>query len=683
VRSSIRQLLLAFGAAVALPVLVFAAILAWQFSSTERLRYESTAREEAEQIITAADRELTAFLAAGQALAAAETLTPDKYEAFYRKALLAAYSLAPGSSSGPTIIVKDLAGQQVVNTSLPRGAPLRSEGLSLAEKQVLTTERPTIADLVLPPVSSRPSISVHIPVLQDEQITHVLGVVLSAEQFAELLRSRGSTSAFTIALIDRNDRVIARSRDHETFVGKPATEDFRRNATGRAGTWEGRNLADVPVLAAYARSDLSGWRAAVGVPLQVIQRPLNRSLWVLAALAAALAGAASLMAFWVGRKITGPVSALTRRAKLLGLGKPIRALETGLYEIDSVADALAAASATLEEREASLRESEARLRATQENAAVGIAEVDRHGCFVYVNEALCRLTGYSREQLVGHHFTRATHETETDRDLAALQSQIAGECDIYTIEKQYVHASGATGWVRVSSSAVRDRSRQFLYAVRIIEEITVRKESEERQQLLVHELNHRVKNTLATVQSLARQSLRQDLSPEIARDKFEARVLALSRTHNLLNESGWEGASMRAVLRVELEPYGTEGQQYVLTGPDLDLPPRVAVPLGMAFHELATNAIKYGALSVPGGCVLVDWECNHRNGRLTLSVAWREVKGPAVSLPSSSGFGTRLLRQAVERELAGNLEVTYEPGGLVVRAGVEVEAKPLAQDAAQ
>ena len=187
------------------------------------------------------------------------------------------------------------------------------------------------------------------------------------------------------------------------------------------------------------------------------------------------------------------------------------------------------------------------------------------------------------------------------------------------------------------------------------------READARQNLLMHELNHRVKNTLATVQSLAWQTLRRGLPSEVACERFESRLLSLSRTHNLLNESNWDGASIVDVLSLELEPYRGEGAvRFTLSGPDLTLPARTAVALGMVVHELTTNAVKHGALSAPEGRVTVTWEVRDR----ALSLEWREAGGPPVGEPGRQGFGSRLIKQTIGRELGGEVAFRFEREGL-------------------
>jgi NO-binding membrane sensor protein with MHYT domain/two-component sensor histidine kinase len=187
-------------------------------------------------------------------------------------------------------------------------------------------------------------------------------------------------------------------------------------------------------------------------------------------------------------------------------------------------------------------------------------------------------------------------------------------------------------------------------------------EAEARQRLLIDELNHRVKNTLATVQSIARQTAKSADTIEEYREAFEARLLALSLTHNALTRGHWESASLRELLEQELSPYRAE--QVSLTGADVQLPQRLALALGMSFHELATNSAKYGALSSADGCVRVDFRHGPDH---VLDLTWKESGGPQVAPPSRTGFGTKLLRTAVMGELAGDLAIRFEPDGLFCR----------------
>ncbi len=175
-------------------------------------------------------------------------------------------------------------------------------------------------------------------------------------------------------------------------------------------------------------------------------------------------------------------------------------------------------------------------------------------------------------------------------------------------------------------------------------DLTERKQAEERQKLLLNELNHRVKNTLVLVQAIAGQTLRLAESPRDFTEAFGARLLALSQTHNLLNESSWKGASLRDVVGIELSPHGGgEASRFSLTGEDVRLRPEAAVMVGMVVHELATNATKYGALSLPSGHVQVTWSVDAGTAGASIHLEWLEMRGPPVEAPRRKGFGSRLI----------------------------------------
>ena len=168
----------------------------------------------------------------------------------------------------------------------------------------------------------------------------------------------------------------------------------------------------------------------------------------------------------------------------------------------------------LEHSRRELREQEQRLAATYEHAAIGIVEIDGEGRFLRVNEAICAITGLSREELLGWTLFGRTHPDDRRLDEELYRRQVAGELGIYSVEKRFVRRDGRTIWIAVRSSTVRDTDGRFLYGVRVVQDITQRKAAEERQKLLIDELNHRVKNTLATVQSLAAQTAQGAASQE-------------------------------------------------------------------------------------------------------------------------------------------------------------------------
>jgi two-component sensor histidine kinase/integral membrane sensor domain MASE1 len=226
-----------------------------------------------------------------------------------------------------------------------------------------------------------------------------------------------------------------------------------------------------------------------------------------------------------------------------------------------------------------------------------------------------------------------------------------------------------------------DKARLYQAAQR---EIAERRRAEEHQRLLINELNHRVKNTLATVQSIAAQTRRSASDPKESYEAFTERLMALSRAHDVLTAQRWEGAELRAIVDGAIQPFDAGRERFRVSGPSAWLEPQAALALAMALHELGTNAAKYGALSAPAGQVTLAWTVE-RNGDdgLDLELSWREAKGPKVTPPTRKGFGSRLLERGLAAELGGTVAVDYRPAGLVCTMTAKLPATGGAAQAAE
>ncbi|MBF9234745.1 GAF domain-containing protein [Microvirga sp. BT350] len=208
-------------------------------------------------------------------------------------------------------------------------------------------------------------------------------------------------------------------------------------------------------------------------------------------------------------------------------------------------------------------------------------------------------------------------------------------------------------------------------------EIAERAQAQSQQTLLIRELHHRVKNTLATVQAVVGATARTASSIDEFYEAFVGRIISLANTHSLLTEAVWQTAPLREILEKELSPYndGT-GERIVLEGPAVELPSEAAVPIGMSIHELTTNAAKYGALSVSGGRVFVKWTTEPNADGIHLKLTWLERGGPTVELPKKQGFGSRLLHRVLATQLSAKVEMSFESEGL--HASIEAVLKEAA-----
>ena len=281
--------------------------------------------------------------------------------------------------------------------------------------------------------------------------------------------------------------------------------------------------------------------------------------------------------------------------------------------------------------------------------------------FELVNNTYLQLIGH--RDIVGLPVAQALPEV-IDQGFITLMDSVRATGEAFVGQQIKI------GLQRNPGGALEERYLDFIYQP-IIEDdgevsgifvegsdVTDRVLSQDRQRLLMDELNHRVKNTLATVQAIAQQTLRGSATPEQFAEAFESRLLALSKTHNALTDSRWEGAGLWQILQQELSPYGAE--RVTLSGADVQLSARVALALGMVFHELATNAAKYGALSA-GGRLRVSWTMDAD----ALLLEWRETGGPAPTPPTRRGFGSRLIERSITGELQGSVMIDYAPEGLI------------------
>ena len=220
-------------------------------------------------------------------------------------------------------------------------------------------------------------------------------------------------------------------------------------------------------------------------------------------------------------------------------------------------------------------------------------------------------------------------------------------------------AKGSVRWWDTTVSPILERGR-VIRVLATSRDVTGERLAESHRQLLVNELNHRVKNTLATVQSIANQSLRNAGVESSVREALEGRLMAIAATHNVLTDQNWSAASLRQIVDGSVTPYRTYPAQLTISGDDLKVSPKPAVVMALAFHELAINALKYGALSAPDGHVDIHWSVDPDD---QLLIEWAERGGPTVRPPERRGFGSRIVEMALPNELGGKVALDYRSDG--------------------
>lgn len=300
---------------------------------------------------------------------------------------------------------------------------------------------------------------------------------------------------------------------------------------------------------------------------------------------------------------------------------------------------------------------------------------DRDGRMLYINGALERLAGVTLCEVAGkfdHEWNPNPEDARafTEADRRVRESGIADDT-----EESFTGENGTTRHYRSIRSPLRDTAGTIIGSVGIATDITERREAEQREQLLTRELDHRDKNLLTVVQSVVALTRADDVAA--FKSAVEGRVQALGRAHSLVSAARWEGANLDRVLGEELAAYrGRNANRITLSGPSLLLKPSAAQGLALVIHELATNALKYGSLSVDEGRLAVSWSIHGSGDGSRLVLCWEERNGPPVTPPSPErrvGFGSRLIAGSIERQLGGSLHLDWAPTGLSARMEVPLD----------
>jgi two-component sensor histidine kinase len=248
----------------------------------------------------------------------------------------------------------------------------------------------------------------------------------------------------------------------------------------------------------------------------------------------------------------------------------------------------------------------------------------------------------------------------------AYQRAVEQNERFFEVEYRCIQSVQSVRWLLLRAEIEVNTAGEPSRIVGVVLDITGRKQAEEHRELLINELNHRVKNTLVTVQSITRQTLRAASSTEQAREDIEHRLIALARAHDVLTRESWGGASLRDIIREAVAAHVDEtGGRLKLDGPDFCLEPQTALALAMGAAELGTNAVKYGALSNDVGAVHLSWCIKETSSSRLLRLEWREHGGPAVHPPTRRGFGTRLIEVSLARELGGQVQIDFQLQGVI------------------
>jgi PAS domain S-box-containing protein len=316
-------------------------------------------------------------------------------------------------------------------------------------------------------------------------------------------------------------------------------------------------------------------------------------------------------------------------------------------------------------------EHDALLRSVVNQTGVGISITDLNGTVKFANQKFCKMLGFDDDtELVGKPIWEVTYGDVSPKN-KHLFDRLCDTGESYEIEKRLIRKDGSSLWAHISVWAVCDATGKPQSTTCVTRDITERKRAEERQGLLVAELDHRVKNILAQVAVVASSTRQGSRSIDEFLGSLDGRIQSMAAAHSLLGDSSWESVCLTTLVRSQLAPYATD-TNVTVSGRDVMLNSAETQALARVLHELATNAAKYGALSVPSGKVSVNWGLKPSGAATNLAVAWCELGGPAVASKHPSSYGTNLIRNLIPHELGGTVDLLFAKEGVNCRIEIPI-----------
>ena len=347
--------------------------------------------------------------------------------------------------------------------------------------------------------------------------------------------------------------------------------------------------------------------------------------------------------------------------------------QAGILAVSLCAFVLAALFAERRQHEAVLMESEARLQEALTAGAVTAFDWDVRTGLSRHSENAAQILGFDpQETITAARFLERVHPDDRAR-VKALVRGVRPDSPSYTVTFRFARPDGREVWLEETSRAEFDAAGRFVLLKGLTLDITERKRAEERQELLIAELDHRVKNVLARIAVVAMYTREGSKSMDEFVRALDGRIQSMAAAHSLLSQSRWRGVGLTDLVHHQLAPYAT-GANTTIKGPDLMLTAAATQAVAMVLHELVTNAAKYGALSTPDGRVSVSWD--HRSNddaSASLTVVWRELAGPPIASPIKSGFGTSLIRDLIPHELGGSVELAFQTDGMCCKIEFPLE----------
>ncbi len=653
------HLLIMLGCAIVAPLLLFGVYTGFRITDAELREVRNELMSAARTLSADVDRQITGEIKRLRALAASSSLHRGDFAEFQRQAEA---SLASRQSGDITVIDRNM--QQVVKTWAPVGRPLPKTAVPEPVQRALATGKPQITGLFLGPATQQVMFAIIVPVEIDDENSYA--VVASPDQavLAGLVAPKELPAGWQAAVSDAAHRIIVAS-DPDASMGKELPPAQWRRAGG-GGVSEFVDSQGRPSLEAYAWSELTGWETTVWAPTALLEAPVRALWWTIGLTALTAFALVVALASWLGRLIARAVGSAARAAITLGKGGPLPSDETPVAEVDTLMAELRRAAARRQAAEHDLQASKDRLQLAFNATRLGWWQYDPLRRVGSGDARFKEIFDVTTDEISIEDLMKRVHPDDAARFSANREAALdPANPKPYAHEFRIRQRDGNVRWAEGHGLAYFEGAgsqRRVVSFGGTVQDITERKEREEKEHLLMREINHRAKNMLSVVDAIAHQTATRN--PEDFIERFSERIQALSANQDLLVRNEWNGVEIADLVRAQLAHFADLiGSRIAMHGPKLRLNPASAQAIGLALHELATNAGKYGALSTDKGRVDVSWGTDSD----TLAMSWTEHEGPLVSAPKRRGFGTIVMEAMAARSVNGKVDLDYAPSGLIWR----------------
>jgi PAS domain S-box-containing protein len=673
------HLLITVACAIIAPLLLLAVYTGFRITDAQLGQVRKDLMNEARTLSAEFDLEIIGEIKKLQALAASPSLRQGDFAEFQRQAEA---SLALQQRGNIVLIDRNM--QQVVNTFVPFGKPLPKAVIPKPVEKTFAAGKPQVTRLFMAPVINQFMFGITVPVEIDGESRYVLGRTQDQQALARLVAANELSPGWLAVVADAAHRIIARSNQADAFIGKELPPAQWQRAEP-AGVFEFTDSEGQPSLEAYTSSELTGWETAVWAPKALIDAPVRATWWIISLTVLQGFSLVLGLALWLGRVIAHSVSHTARAAIALGAGGPLPSDQTPVAEVNTLMDELRGAAVRRRAAEQDLQASKDQLQVSKDRLQVafdatrlGWWQYDLHRRIISVDARTKEIFDLTADEISIEDLMERVHPDDAEKFWANREAALDPvNPKPYAHEYRIRRRDGMVRWVEGHGLAYFEGvgpARQVVSDGGTAQDITERKEREEKENLLMREINHRAKNMLSVVDSIAHQTAARN--PEDFVERFSERVQALSANQDLLVRNEWNGVEIEDLVRAQIAHFADLiGSRIGVHGPKLRFKAASAQAIGLALHELATNAGKHGALSTDRGHVYVSWGTVDDS----FTMSWTERDGPLVSEPKRRGFGTIVMEAMTERSVDGKVDLDYAPSGLTWRltcpAGNALEMK--------